>query len=127
MVEKRRIGFGGLIMGVSVAAMFLVTDALDIGGYRAGKQADALALEDEESSCTSLRDAATGVMQARQAGAERDAVSEVLKSLGKDGELMLAIAYGYPVHDTLEEKDRVIMEFSEGIQSKCLSVAKSGN
>jgi hypothetical protein len=127
MVEKRRIGFGGLIMGVSVAAMFLVTDALDIGGYRSGKQAGTVSLVDEERSCASLRDAATGVMQARQAGATRDVVSDVLKSLGKDGELMLAIAYGYPVHDTLEEKERVIMEFSEGIQSKCLSVVRSGN
>ena len=127
MVKKRRIGFGGLIMGVSVAAMFLVTDALDIGGYRSGKQADAVALVDEEGSCASLRDAATGVMQARQAGAARDAVSDVLKPLGKDGELMLAIAYGYPVHDTLAEKEQAIMEFSEGIQSKCLRMERSGN
>ena len=122
MVEKRRIGFGGLIMGVSIAAMFLVIDMLDIRGYRSGKQADTVALVDEEGSCASLRDAATGVMQARQAGAARDAVADVLKPLGKDGELMLALAYGYPMHDTLEEKEQVIMEFSEGIQSKCLSV-----
>ena len=129
MLEKKRIGYRGLLIGVSIAAMFLAMDALDIGGYRAAKQADGLAvtLVDEEDSCASLRDAATGVMQARQAGAERDVVSDVLKPLGKDGELMLALAYGYPVRDTLEEKEQVIMEFSEGIQSKCLSVVASRN
>ena len=39
MVKKRRIGYSGLVMGVCVAAMFLVTDALDIGGYWPEKQA----------------------------------------------------------------------------------------
>ena len=104
-----------------------MTDALDIGGFRSGEQADAVARVDEEGSCASLHDAAMGVMQARQAGAAREAVSDVLKSLGKDGELMLAIAYGYPVQDTLEEKDEVIKAFSEGIRSRCLSVVRSGN
>ena len=129
MVRKRSIGYSGLVMGASIAAMFLVTDALDIGGYRAEKQADSLVVTqvDDETRCASLGDAAKGVMQARQAGAARDAVADVLKPLGKDGERMLDLAYRYPVQDSTEAIEQVTMEFYEGIQATCLSVAAAGN
>ena len=66
-------------------------------------------------------------MQARQAGAARDAVADVLKPLGKDGGRMLDLAYRYPVQDSAEEIEQVIMEFYEGIQARCLSVAAARN
>lgn len=122
MVQRKRMGFGGLMVGASIVVMFWVTDALDIGGHSAAKQTDSLAVAsaDSEGTCAGLRDAAKGVMQARQAGAARETVSEVLAPLGADGELMLALAYGYPVHEALENKEQTVVEFTEGIYSKCL-------
>ncbi len=128
MVQRKRMGFGGLMVGVSIVVMFVVTDALDIGGHSSAKQVDSLAVApvdspvDREKSCNGLLDAAKGVMQARQAGAERDEVSPVLEPLGEDGEVMLALAYGYPVHDALADKEQAIVEFAEGIYSKCMNV-----
>ena len=123
MVQRRRMGFSGLVVGVSVVAMFVITDALDISGHTRQKQVDSLAVAsaDSDGVCIGLRDAAKGVMQARQAGAERKAVSEVLKPLGKDGELMLALAYGYPVHEAIPSKEETVVEFAEGVYNKCLS------
>ena len=125
MVQRKRMGFGGLMVGASIVVMFWITDALDIGGHSAAKQADSLAVAsaDSEGACAGLRDAAKGVMQARQAGAARETVSEVLVPLGADGELMLALAYGYPVQETVESKEQTVVEFAEGIHSKCLSGA----
>jgi len=116
------MGFSGLVVGVSVVAMFVITDALDIGGHSAAKQADSLAVAsaDSDGACAGLRDAATGVMQARQAGAARETVAEVLAPLGADGELMLALAYGYPVHEAVASKEQAVVEFAEGVYSKCL-------
>ena len=84
MAEKKRMGFGGLVVGISVVAMFWVTDALDIGGRSQGTQVESLgvASADKDGSCGNLRDAAKGVMQARQAGAARETVSEVLARNG---------------------------------------------
>ena len=123
MVQRTRMGFRGLIVGVSVVAMFVVTDMLDIGGQAPAKQNDSLAAVpvDEELRCAGLLDAAKGVMQARQAGGAREAVAEVLEPLGEDGEVMLDLAYRYPVHDGVEDKEQAIVEFAEGIHSKCLS------
>ncbi len=123
MVQRRRMGFSGLVVGVCVVAMFVITDAMDIGGHSKQKQIDSLAVSssDSEGVCVGLRDAARGVMQARQAGAEREAVAEALEPLGKDGELMLALAYGYPVHEALATKDEAIVEFTEGVYSKCMN------
>lgn len=127
MVQRKRMGFGGLMVGASVVLMFVVTDALDIGGHSKAKKVDSLAVApldsavDREKSCRRLRDAAKGVMQARQAEAARDAVSEVLVPLAEDGEVMLALAYGYPVHEAVADKEQAIVEFSEGIHSKCLN------
>lgn len=117
------MGFSGLVVGVCVVAMFVITDAMDIGGHSKQKQIDSLAVSssDSEGVCVGLRDAARGVMQARQAGAEREAVAEALEPLGKDGELMLALAYGYPVHEALATKDEAIVEFTEGVYSKCMN------
>lgn len=127
MLKQKRMGFSGLIIGLSVAAMFLVGDMLDIDGYWYGKKADneQVTVIKDESSCVSLRDAARGVMQARQVEAEREVVAEELKPLGKDGEFMLALAYEYPVGATLQEKEQIIMEFASGVQAKCLSVLAS--
>lgn len=127
MVQRKRMGFGGLMVGASVVLMFVVTDALDIGGHSKAKKVDSLAVApldsavDREKSCSSLRDAAKGVMQARQAEAARDAVSEVLVPLAEDGEVMLALAYGYPVHEAVADKEQAIVEFSAGIYTTCLS------
>lgn len=131
MVQRKRMGFGGLMVGASVVLMFVVTDALDIGGHSKAKQVESLAVApsgsssetsvDREKSCSGLRDAAKGVMQARQAEAARDAVSEVLVPLAEDGEVMLALAYGYTVHEAVADKEQAIVEFSEGIHSKCLN------
>ncbi|OUS14752.1 hypothetical protein A9Q88_13195 [Gammaproteobacteria bacterium 50_400_T64] len=117
------MGYGGLMVGISVVAMFWVTDALDISGRSPAGQADSLgvASADKDGSCRKLRDAAKGVMQARQAGAARETVSEVLTPLGEDGEVMLVLAYGYPVHDAVIDKEQAIVEFADGIHSKCLS------
>lgn len=122
MVQRKRMGFGGLMVGTSIVVMFWVTDALDIGGHSTAKQAESLGLAsaDSDGACAGLRDAAKGVMQARQAGAAREAVAEVLEPLGKDGELMLALAYGYPVHEALENKEQAVVEFAEGVHSKCV-------
>jgi len=122
MVQRRRMGFSGLVVGACVVAMFVVTDALDIGSYWAAPQVDSLAIAspDSEGACASLRDAATGVMQARQAGAAREAVADVLAPLAADGDLMLALAYGYPVHETVVAKEQAVVEFAEGIRSKCM-------
>ena len=122
-MQRKRMGFSGLVVGASVVAMFVVTDALDIGGHSAAKQADSLAIASADSggACAGLRDAAKGLMQARQAGAARETVAEVLVPLGADGELMLALAYGYPVHEALENKEQAVVEFAEGVYSKCLS------
>ncbi len=128
MVQRKRMGFGGLMVGASVVLMFVVTDALDIGGHSAAKQVDSLSVApvespvDKERSCSGLRDAAMGVMQARQVGAGRGEVSPVLEPLGEDGEVMLALAYGYPVHDALADKEQAIVEFAEGVYSKCMNV-----
>ena len=123
MVQKTRMGFGGLIVGASVVVMFLVTNALDIGGPSPGAQDEnANAAPSSEASCAGLRDAAKGVMQARQADAAREAVAEVLAPLGEDGEMMLALAFGYPVHEAMEDKEQAIVEFTEGVHTKCLSV-----
>ena len=73
--------------------------------------------------CVGLRDAATGVMQARQAGAARETVAEVLEPLAADGELILALAYGYPVHEAVDSKEQAVVEFAEGVHSKCLKGA----
>ncbi len=122
------MGFSGLVVGVSVVAMFVITDALDIGGHSRERQVESLTVApaetsvDREKSCRGLRDAAKGVMQARQAEAGRDAVSEVLVPLGEDGEVMLALAYGYPVHEAMADKEQAVVEFSEGVYTKCLSV-----
>ena len=123
MVERKRMGYGGLMVGISVVAMFWVTDALDISGRSQGTQVDSLGVApvDEDGSCSNLRDAAKGVMQARQAGAARETVSEVLMPLGEDGEVMLALAYGYPMHDALADKEQATVEFAGGIHEKCLS------
>ena len=123
MAERKRMGYGGLIVGISVVAMFWVTDALDIGGRSQGTQVESLGVApvDKDGSCSKLRDAAKGVMQARQAGAARETVSEVLTPLGEDGEVMLALAYGYPVHDAAVDKEQAIVEFADGIHAKCLS------
>ena len=61
MVQRRRMGFSGLVVGVSVVAMFVITDALDIGGHSAAKQADSLAVAsaDSDGACAGLRDAGT--------------------------------------------------------------------
>ena len=117
------MGFGGLMVGASIVVMFWVTDALDIGGHSAVKQAESLgvASADSDGACAGLRDAAKGVMQARQAGAARETVAEVLAPLGADGELMLALAYGYPVHEAVASKEQAVVEFAEGVHSKCLS------
>ena len=122
MVQRKRMGFSGLMVAASVVLMFVVTDALDIGGHSAAKQADSLAVAsaDSDGACAGLRDAATGVMQARQAGAARETVAEVLVPLGADGELILALAYGYPVHEALASKEQAVVEFAEGVYSKCL-------
>lgn len=122
MVQRKRMGFGGLMIGASVVLMFVVTDALDIGGHSAAKQADSLAVAsaDSDGACAGLRDAAKGVMQARQAGAARETVAEVLVPLGADGELMLALAYGYPVHEAQENIEQAVVEFAKGVYSKCL-------
>ncbi|OUS13000.1 hypothetical protein A9Q89_04315 [Gammaproteobacteria bacterium 53_120_T64] len=119
------MGFGGLIVGASIVVMFGITDALDIGGHSSAKRVDSLAVAsaDSDGACAGLRDAAKGVMQARQSGAARETVAEVLVSLGADGELMLALAYGYPVHEALESKEQAVVEFAKGIYSKCLSGA----
>ena len=124
MVQRKRMGFSGLMVAASVVLMFVVTDALDIGGHSAAKQADSLAVAsaDSDGACAGLRDAATGVMQARQAGAARETVAEVLTPLGADGELILALAYGYPVHEALESKEQAVVEFAEGVHGKCLGV-----
>ncbi|MBQ0719960.1 MAG: hypothetical protein KBT88_10090 [Gammaproteobacteria bacterium] len=124
MVQRKRMGFGGLMVGVSIVVMFWVTDALDIGGGSPPKPVESLGVApaDAGGNCSNLRDAAKGVMQARQAGAARGAVAEVLERLGEDGEVMLALAYGYPVHDEVEDKEQAIVEFAEGIHTKCLSV-----
>jgi len=42
MVQRKRMGFGGLMVGASIVVMFWITDALDIGGHSAAKQADSL-------------------------------------------------------------------------------------
>ena len=122
MVQRKRMGFSGLVVGASIVAMFVVTDALDIGGYSAAQQVDSLAVTpgDSEGVCVGLRDAAKGVMQARQAGAERATVAEVLEPLAADGELILALAYGYPVHEAVDSKEQAVVEFAEGVHSKCL-------
>ena len=117
MVQRKRMGFGGLLVGISVVVMFWVTDALQIGGRWSADEGDVL--EDPEA-CAGLRDAATGVMQARQGGAARALVSDVLAPLGEDGEVMLALAYAYPVHDALEDKEQAVVEFAEGIHATCL-------
>ena len=123
MAEKKRMGYGGLVVGVSVVAMFWVTDMLDIGGRSPGGQVDSLTVAPVEGrSCTGLRDAAKGVMKARQAEAERAVVADVLTPLGKDGELMLALAYGYPVHAGVVDKEQAVVEFADGIHAKCLGV-----
>ena len=123
MVQRKRMGFSGLMVAASVVLMFVVTDALDIGGHSAAKQADSLAVAsaDSDGACAGLRDAAMGVMQARQAGAARETIAEVLVPLGSDGELMLALAYGYPVHEAVESKEQAVVEFAGGVYSKCLS------
>ena len=125
MVQRKRMGFSGLVVAASIVAMFVVTDALDIGGYSASQQVDSLAVApgDSEGICVGLRDAATGVMQARQAGAARETVAEVLEPLAADGELILALAYGYPVHETVGSKEQAVVEFAEGVHSKCLKGA----
>lgn len=124
MVQKKRMGFGGLLVGILVVAMFWVTDALDFGGSSSARQTESLgvASADNRGSCTGLSEAAKGVMLARQAGAAREAVAEVLVPLGEDGEVMLALAYGYPVHDAAVDKEQAIVEFAEGIQSRCSRV-----
>ena len=123
MVQKKRMGFRGLIVGLSVVAMFWVTDTLDIAGHSRGGQAESLGVAPVEGRpCASLRDAAKGVMQARQAGAERGVVAGVLSPLGEDGEVMLALAYGYPVHEEAEGRERAVVEFTDGIHAKCLGV-----
>ncbi|MBL4783307.1 MAG: hypothetical protein JKX92_13790 [Porticoccaceae bacterium] len=123
MAQKKRMGYGGLVVGVSVVAMFWVTDMLDIGGRSAETPVDSLALAPVDGrSCAGLRDAAKGVMQARQAGGERAVVADVLTPLGKDGEVMLALAYGYPVRDTPMDKEQAVVEFTDGIHAKCLGV-----
>ena len=123
MAQKKQMGFGGLVVGISVVAMFWVTDALDITGRSKGTPVDSLGVApvDKDGSCRNLRDAAKGVMQARQAGAARETVSEVLVPLGEDGEVMLALAYGYPMHDAVVDKEQAIVEFADGIHDKCLS------
>ena len=122
-MQRKRMGYGGLVVGISVVAMFWVTDALDIGGRSQGTPVESLGVApvDEDGSCSKLRDAAKGVMQARQAGAAREAVSEVLVPLGEDGEVMLALAYGYPVHDGVVDKEQAIVEFADRIHVRCLS------
>jgi len=123
MVQRKRMGYGGLVVGVSVVAMFWVTDMLDIGGRSSAAQVDSLSVAPVEGrSCAGLRDAAKGVMQARQAEAERAAVADVLTPLGKDGELMLALAYGYPVRVAVVDKEQAVVEFADGIHAKCLGV-----
>jgi hypothetical protein len=123
MVQRRRMGFSGLVVGACVVGMFVITDALNIGGHSRENQVDSLSVvaADSDGACAGLRDAAKGVMQARQAGAARETVAEVLIPLGADGELMLALAYGYPVHEGLASKEQAVVEFTEGIYSKCLS------
>lgn len=125
MVQRRRMGFSGLTVGVSILVMFWVTDALDIGGRSAAKQANSLAAtpDDVEGACRNLAHAAKGVMQARQAGAARETVAEVLAPLGEDGEVMLALAYAYPLHEALEDKELAVVEFVDGIETQCLSKA----
>jgi len=125
MAQRKRMGFGGLLVGVSIVAMFWVTDALDITGRSPKTPVESLGVApaDSDGSCRNLHDAAKGVMQARQAGAPRQTVAEVLAPLGKDGEVILALAYGYPVHEAPEDKDQAIVEFAEGINAKCLGVA----
>lgn len=122
MVQRKRMGFSGLVVGASVVAMFVVTDALDIGGHSAAKKVDSLAVTstDSDGVCAGLRDAATGVMQARQGGAARERVAEVLVPLGADGELILALAYGYPVHEAVASKEQAVVEFAKGVHNKCL-------
>ena len=124
MVQRKRMGFSGLVVGASVMLLFVVTDALDITWNSTSEQAESpVASADREKSCHALRDVAKGVMQARQAGAARDVVAGVLEPLGDDGVMMLALAYGYPVHDALESKEQAVVEFAEGIHTKCSSVA----
>lgn len=139
MLHRKRMGFGGLVVGVSILVMFVVTDTLDIGGHSREESVESLAVApvdglvdssvvspaDRERRCTGLLNAAKGVMMARQAEAARGVVAEVLEPLGKDGEMMLAIAYGYPVHGAAADKEKAIVEFAEGVHAKCLSVVAS--
>ena len=34
---------------------------------------------------------------------------------------MLALAYGYPVHEAIPSKEETVVEFAEGVYNKCLS------
>jgi len=54
MAEKKRMGYGGLVVGISVVAMFWVTDALDIEKWGHRKMGSGLSVPHKPKSKVGL-------------------------------------------------------------------------